>query len=182
MHPLAGLGEAAPCSAEAGLAVVAARNYCTGCGARLAPGAGSCRIGGQPVRSPGPSPPRKRRSAALLSCLVIVLAVLTVLFGSVLCLVLLSLVPGPGADDVPIHLRNRDEKEYLLELLNRAREEAGVPPVRLGRNIAAQVHAEEALERCFAGHWDGRGLKPYMRYSLVGGYQPGRENVYSRTG
>ena len=162
--------------------MVAARNYCTGCGARLAPGAGSCRICGQPVRSPGPSPPQKRRSEALLSCLVIVLAFLAVLFGPGLCVAVVSRMPEPDAGDVPIRLRNRDEKEYLLELVNRAREDAGVPPVRLGRNIAAQVHAEGALEHCAAGHSDRRGLKPYMRDSLAGGYQPNGENVYSRTG
>lgn len=64
----------------------------------------------------------------------------------------------------------------MLDLINEARAEAGVPPVVLGDNIAAQLHAEEALTNCFSSHWGIDGLKPYMRYSLAGGYQSNAEN------
>ena len=64
----------------------------------------------------------------------------------------------------------------MLELINRERERAGVPPVELGNNNAAQLHAESALEHCFSSHWGVDGLKPYMRYSLAGGYQSNGEN------
>ena len=64
----------------------------------------------------------------------------------------------------------------MLELINIAREDAGVPPVALGDNDAAQLHAESALANCFASHWGIDGLKPYMRYSLAGGYQSNGEN------
>ena len=53
---------------------------------------------------------------------------------------------------------------------------AGVPPVTLGDNVAAQLHAESALANCFSSHWGVDGLKPYMRYSLASGYQPNGEN------
>ncbi len=76
----------------------------------------------------------------------------------------------------PPHLRHIDEKQYMLELINEAREDAGVPPVELGDNIAAQLHAESALVNCFSSHWGVDGLKPYMRYSLAGGYQSNGEN------
>ena len=56
------------------------------------------------------------------------------------------------------------------------RVKAGVPPVTLGGNIAAQLHAESSLTNCFSGHWGVDGLKPYMRYSLAGGYQTNGEN------
>lgn len=65
----------------------------------------------------------------------------------------------------------------MLELINEARAAAGAPPVVLGDNIAAQIHAEAMLANCFSGHWGVDGLKPYMRYSLAGGYQSNAENV-----
>ena len=46
----------------------------------------------------------------------------------------------------------------------------------LGDNVAAQLHAESSLVNCVSGHWGVDGLKPYMRYSLAGGYQYDAEN------
>lgn len=68
----------------------------------------------------------------------------------------------------------------MLELINEEREKAGVPPVTMGDNIAAQLHAEISLANCTGSHWGVDGLKPYMRYSLAGGYQSNGENWYGR--
>ena len=76
----------------------------------------------------------------------------------------------------PPHLRHLAEKQYMLELINSERRKAGVPQVELGDNIAAQLHVESALRDCWASHWGKDGLKPYMRYSLAGGYQSNGEN------
>ena len=88
-----------------------------------------------------------------------------------------TLTPIPTATPLPslarLHLA---EKEYMLELINAERVKSGVPPVVLGSNIAAQIHAETSLENCTASHWGVDGLKPYMRYSLAGGYQSNGEN------
>ena len=65
----------------------------------------------------------------------------------------------------------------MLDLINAERRAAGLEPVALGDNDAAQLHAEASLEGCFASHWGVDGLKPYMRYSLAGGYQSNGENV-----
>ncbi len=65
----------------------------------------------------------------------------------------------------------------MLELINAEREKIGVPPVTLGDNIAAQLQAENSLANCFNSHWGVDGLKPYMRYSLAGGYQTNGENA-----
>ena len=80
-----------------------------------------------------------------------------------------TLVPPPES-------RHLEEKRFMLDLINdeRARHRAG--PVVLGDNIAAQLHAESALANCFSSHWGLDGLKPYMRYSLAGGYQSNGEN------
>ena len=64
----------------------------------------------------------------------------------------------------------------MLELINEERVAAGLSPVVLGDNIAAQLHAESAIKNCFGSHWGIDGLKPYMRYSLAGGYQSNGEN------
>ena len=77
----------------------------------------------------------------------------------------------------PPALRELAAKEYMLGLINGERAKAGVPPVVLGDNVAAQLHAEASLAGCFSSHWGLDGLKPYMRYSLAGGYQSGGENV-----
>ena len=66
---------------------------------------------------------------------------------------------------------------YMLELINEARIQNGQPPVVLGDNNAAQIHADSLLENCGSGHWGRDGLKPYMRYALAGGYQANGENV-----
>ena len=49
--------------------------------------------------------------------------------------------------------------------------------MELGDNNAAQLHAESSLENCFSSHWGIDGLKPYMRYTLAGGYQSNGENA-----
>ncbi len=64
----------------------------------------------------------------------------------------------------------------MLELINAERQRDVLSSVALGDNIAAQLHAESALENCFSSHWGIDGLKPYMRYSLAGGYQSNGEN------
>ena len=89
--------------------------------------------------------------------------------------------PAPTAAPTPTplapHLRHYDEKRFMLDLVNQARAEAGAPPVELGDNAAAQLHAEASLEGCFSGHWGSDGLKPYIRYTLAGGRQYSGENV-----
>ena len=67
----------------------------------------------------------------------------------------------------------------MLEIINEARVRNGVPPVVMGTNNVAQIQADQLLEDCVSSHWGTDGLKPYMRYSLAGGYQVNRENVSS---
>ena len=76
----------------------------------------------------------------------------------------------PDTSTRPVHRRNLELKQHLLELVNEARGQAGSPPVRLGANDAAQLYAEQAVEECALANWDRYGLKPHMPYSLMGGY------------
>ncbi len=87
-----------------------------------------------------------------------------------------KLMPALRTTPAP-DLRHGGGKQYMLKLINAEREKAGVPPVVLGDNHAAQLHAEISLENCVSSHWGIDGLKPYMRYSLAGGYQSNGENA-----
>ena len=86
--------------------------------------------------------------------------------------------PRPTSTPTPLppHQRHHLEKESMLELINAERRRAGVTPVVLGTNDAAQLHAESSLAHCTSSYWGADGLKPYMRYSLAGGYQSNGEN------
>ena len=93
-----------------------------------------------------------------------------------------SPAPTPAAravvsdGEVAPHLKHLEYKQYMLELINAERTRAGLGTVILGDNNAAQLHAEASIKHCFGGHWGADGLKPYMRYSLAGGYQSNGEN------
>ena len=73
--------------------------------------------------------------------------------------------------------RHLELKQLMLKLTNEQRQTAGAPPVKLGSNPAAQLHAEAALDGCYTGHWDEWGLKPNHRYTLTGGTGADGENV-----
>ena len=79
--------------------------------------------------------------------------------------------PTPTATPTP------DPYELMLNLINKARAEAGVSPLVMGDNRAAQIHADNSLANCISSHWSIDGLTPNMRYSLAGGYQSANENV-----
>lgn len=87
----------------------------------------------------------------------------------------LQSTPAPAAAARP-DLLHLDEKRHMLELINAERGKAGIGAVVLGDNIAAQLHADASLANCSSSHWGSDGLKPYMRYSLAGGYQSNGEN------
>lgn len=68
--------------------------------------------------------------------------------------------------------------QYAIELINRDRADNGLSPVTLGNNSASQIHAEEMLANDYISHWDMDGLKPYMRYTLTGGFNYESENLF----
>ena len=82
-----------------------------------------------------------------------------------------------SVDATAITQRHIEQKEYMLQLINNERANAGVGSVALGNNVAAQLQAQSAFDNCFLSHWGIDGLKPYMRYSLAGGYQSNGENA-----
>ena len=73
--------------------------------------------------------------------------------------------------------RHMELKQLMLRLTNERRAQAGVPPLTLGNNPAAQLHAEASLAGCYSAHWDRWGLKPNHRYTLAGGSGSDAENI-----
>ena len=77
----------------------------------------------------------------------------------------------------PARSAEESHYRYMVGLINKARQAAGSPPLALGESQAPQRHAEDCLKVGLSSHWNLNGLKPYMRYSLAGGYQANAENV-----
>ena len=133
-----------------------------------------------PPAAEAPAQPRPGKGGSAAGTVVKILAVLTLfavcggywLTGG-------NIVDPSDTTTEPPRLRNVPEKRHMLDLINEARHEVGVPPVVMGDNSVAQIQADNLLRDCVLSHWGTDGLKPYMRYSLAGGYQTNGENVSS---
>lgn len=66
---------------------------------------------------------------------------------------------------------------HALNLINEDRADFGLPPVELGSNQAAQVHAEDVYRTKQISHWMTNGEKPYMTYTRYGGKGSVQQNV-----
>ena len=83
--------------------------------------------------------------------------------------------PTPHPDP---NLRYYDEKQYILERMNDERANVGAPPLVMGNNISAQIHAEQSLRDCHSSGWSLDGLRGIDRYTLAGGYQHNNLTTY----
>lgn len=66
---------------------------------------------------------------------------------------------------------------YALQLINNDRNAFGVANVTVSNITSAQQHADSMLRYGYFSHWDIYGMKPYMRYTLVGGRGAVDENI-----
>ena len=66
---------------------------------------------------------------------------------------------------------------YVLSLINRDRAQNGLGNVTLSPEPSAQQHSASMLSYDYFSHWDPFGMKPYMRYTLLGGQGAVSENV-----
>ena len=83
----------------------------------------------------------------------------------------------PNAPPLPVGPEYYDR---ALELVNYFRMQGNAPFVEMGRIPAAQRHADDCLAMGMSSQWNLDGLKPYMRYSLAGGYQATSAFSWSR--
>jgi uncharacterized protein YkwD len=70
---------------------------------------------------------------------------------------------------------------YVLSLINRDRQQYGLQNVTLSSEQSGQQHSESMLSNEYFSHWDIYGMKPYMRYTLLGGTGAVSENVAFRS-
>jgi uncharacterized protein YkwD len=71
-------------------------------------------------------------------------------------------------------------RAYMVELINRDRATAGLPPVTLDEGAATragQAHAEDMAVHGFLGHWGTDGSVPEQRYTAAGGTDMVLENA-----
>jgi hypothetical protein len=54
--------------------------------------------------------------------------------------------------------------------------------VTLSSIDSGQPHAEDMLENNYFSHWDMKGMKPHMRYTLAGGTEAVTENIAAYVG
>lgn len=69
--------------------------------------------------------------------------------------------------------------QYTLQKINQDRSELGLPSLKLSKNKAAQIHAEELFQTKYEQptHLSRNGMKPYMLYSVYGGTNYMEQNV-----
>lgn len=66
---------------------------------------------------------------------------------------------------------------YVLSLINKDRNQFGLGNVTLSGETSGQQHTQSMLDNHYFSHWDIYGMKPYMRYTLVGGLGAVSENI-----
>lgn len=66
---------------------------------------------------------------------------------------------------------------YTLSLINQVRSSQGLQNVTLSSEPSGPQHAGSMLQYGYLSHWDTYGMKPYMRYTLLGGNGAVEENV-----
>ena len=67
--------------------------------------------------------------------------------------------------------------QYVLSLVNNDRAAYGLANVSYTNFSSAQQHSESMFQNYYFSHWDIYGMKPYMRYTLLGGPGGVDENV-----
>lgn len=67
--------------------------------------------------------------------------------------------------------------QYALDDINRERTKHGLENVTLSPITSGQQHADNLLQLGRLSHWDRDGMKPHMRYTLLGGKGSVAENV-----
>jgi uncharacterized protein YkwD len=77
----------------------------------------------------------------------------------------------------PTYTPSNATVEYALSLINNDRTTFNLNQVSASNETSAQQHADSMLQNDYFSHWDIYGMKPYMRYTLVGGTGAVEENI-----
>ncbi len=157
---------------------------CSVCGNRYGASLTSCPMCGVPNNFVVPPPPKKSAVGKIAAGIAVamVAAMLFILSPSLMSAisqqednpVIRILQPQ---DPEPNTIPHEEMVQYALDLINKDRADYGLPPVELGTNQAAQVHAEDVFNTKQISHWMTNGEKPYMTYTRYGGEGSVQQNV-----
>ena len=79
---------------------------------------------------------------------------------------------------IPVQRINQTALDiYSLNLINKDRQKYGLSNVSLSQEASGQQHASSMLNNSYFSHWDLFDMKPYMRYTLMGGNGSVQENI-----
>jgi cysteine-rich secretory family protein len=68
--------------------------------------------------------------------------------------------------------------QFALGIVNKDRNDHGLPPVMLSDMGSAQNHADDELKNNYFSHWNTDGVKPYVTYTELGGKNSVAENDF----
>ncbi len=90
--------------------------------------------------------------------------------------------PAPASATAPVagRMTLAQARRYMLDLVNRDRASAGLPPVALDEGPAqraGQQHAQDMAKNGYLGHWGTDGSVPEQRFSEAGGAGMVMENA-----
>ncbi len=85
----------------------------------------------------------------------------------------------PGVTTIPSQNQENYSQlqQYALTLINQDRAKYGLQSVTLSGEPSGLQHANSMLQYDYFSHWDIYGMKPYMRYTALGGTGAVSENV-----
>lgn len=91
-----------------------------------------------------------------------------------------SLAPANSGVNIPV-FDPGVMGQYMLELINDARSQAGLQQVAWDETIAtiAIPHAQEMAEEEYISHWNQEGYGPDVRFNASGGVEWVRENIHT---
>lgn len=102
-----------------------------------------------------------------------------IVLGSLLWVTLAACQPAADPLQATGPASLEDATRFVLALVNRDRDQAGLPPVEWDPDAsrAAQVHADDMARNGFTGHWGSDGSVPEQRYTRAGGVHFSQENA-----
>lgn len=157
---------------------------CSVCGNRYGASLSSCPMCGVPNDFVLPPPPKKSAVGKIAAGIAVaMIAAALFMFSPSLMSAISQQEDNPvirilqPQDPNPSTVPHEEMVQHALDLINKDRADYGLPPVELGTNQAAQVHAEDVFNTKQISHWMTNGEKPYMTYTRYGGEGSVQQNV-----
>jgi uncharacterized protein YkwD len=123
------------------------------------------------------------RVSLMIKLIVIIVVVFVVITISIIAgVITTNYDSNQGATSSPIQkpigtMSYNDIVQYALRKINEDRARFNIRAVKLSENTAAQLQAEDMLRTRLISHYTSDGMKPYMKYTILGGKGYVAQNV-----